>query len=172
MIKMNNSKELCLILGKRIKDIVSERLTNDSTHELVCAVDKLNAVIDGDFLAFHQACESELQRRDEQAGNEYELNAHLTNGIRRLRMRNDENMQAILDLTREVADLRVVAKEMTDEVGVAFDIPFEDVKKYLSYMDYYTDSILDPEYTASMNEFGWRRLLQRYVNELGHMPLP
>jgi len=162
-LNVNKSKgmnQLCQILGKRIKDIVSEQLTNDSEFELVVTTDKLNAVIEGDFMAFHQACERELQRRDEQYGDEYELNRRLAIGLARQRVVNEELMQELEDL-----------KAQNEVSGQAFELPFAEVKKYLSYMDYHTDSILDPDYNAQMHEFGWRRLLQNYINRLGHLPI-
>ena len=166
------NKELCLILSARIKSIVSEPLTNDSQHELECAADKLCAVLNNDFFAFHQAAESELQRRDEQIGNEYELSQRLSEENRRLKQKDKEQTGTIIELTNEVNFLEGLHKLIEeDELGQAFDIPFSDVKRYLSYLDYHTDSILDTEQNAKMGEFGWRRLLQRYVNELGHFPI-
>lgn len=165
------NKELCLILSARIKSIVSEPLTNDSQHELECAADKLHAVLNNDFYAFHQAAESELQRRDEQMGNEYELSQRLSEENSRLRQKEKEQTGTIIELTNQIKFLEEQNNQCEeDESGQAFDISFSEVKRYLSYLDYHTDSILDTEHNAKMGEFAWRRLLQRYVNELGHFP--
>jgi hypothetical protein len=158
------------MLGKRIKDIVSEVMDSESDHELNFTIDKLNAVLDNNFLEFHRITEQELQRKDEAIENELAANVHLQNGLQRLRTKNNENIRSIIDLTRQIHDIMENEPAHHNKASeVAFSMPYEDVKRYLTYLDYYPDSIVDPE--QNMNEFMWRQVLYNYMNVLGHLPI-
>lgn len=164
-----NTQNLCRTLAERVQSLTEGIKTNETEFEIRCTIEKLRAVLEGDFMKFYNVTERELQRKDEQIANEYSSCEYLTNGMRRLRNRNLENEVRIADLMKEIEDL--TEQKQVDDAGIAFQIPFTEVKKYLSHLEYYPDSILDPEQTEAMKEYGWRRILQRFIERNGNFPV-
>lgn len=165
----SNTQNLCRTLAERVQSLTEGIKTNETEFESRCTIEKLRAVLEGDFMAFYNVTERELQRKDEQIANEYSSCEYLTNGMRRLRNRNLENEVRIADLMKEIEDL--TDQKQVDDAGIAFQIPFTEVKKYLSHLEHFPDSILDPEQTEAMKEYGWRRILQRFIERNGNFPV-
>ena len=166
----SNTQDLCRILTERVRSLTEDLATTDTEFETRCTLEKLKAVLEGNFMTFYIVTERELQKKDNRIASEYSSCEYLSNGLRRLRNRNLDNEVRIADLMKEVSDLKEKKREV-DDTGVAFQIPFTDVKKYLSYIDYYPDSIIDPEQTEAMKEYGWRRILQAFIERNGNFPV-
>ena len=158
----SNSIDLCQLLTTKIRTIFANTLTSESELELEIAIAKLDAVLKGDFMAFHKATERELQQKNEAIAREQCVQTLYTLNMRRLRQQNLNNVLRIERLLQQLEH---------PESGISFKIPFEEVKQYLTRIHYYPDSILDPEFAESMKEYGWRRMLQKYVDKEGALPV-
>ena len=157
--------DLCRILTQRLHAMQTDPMRCEQ--EFQSTLDKLNAVLNGDWLAFHQAAEREIHARDEQIMKEQASQEYMAIGMQRLRIRSLENQSKIESLVQDLAALRA---QMNYESGISFLLPFDEVKRHLTCIGCYPDSIVDPEETQAMQEYGWRRKLQLYVDKEGKLP--
>jgi formiminotetrahydrofolate cyclodeaminase len=136
-------------------------------------LDKLAATLDNDCMAFHIAAEREIFRKDEEREKEERMNTAIANGVSRLRQQNEANMRRIEELEREVEALKQENEMLLcGDSGIAHMLPYSEVKTFLSYIDFYPDSLLDEDIKAEVEEWGWRNLLQKYVDTHGSLPQP
>jgi hypothetical protein len=152
------TSQLSSILSKKIRTLYED--PQRSMVEFDCTVEKLQAVLRGDWLAFHEATERELRHKDDQIARERALQDYLSIGLRRLR---DRHSHTTLQMGHLLHD-------PMDESGIAFLLPFDEVKRHLHLLNYYPDSIVDPEESEAMAEYGWRRKLQNHIDIEGRLP--
>jgi len=169
---MNNAtRDLCCILTERLRSMVPLDRRDDEDVQIL--LDKLAAALNNDCMAFHIAAEREIFRKDEEMNNEQRVNTAIANGVSRLRKQNEENARRIEQLEREM-DILKQENEMLlqGDSGIAHMLPYSEVKKILSYIDIYPDSLIDEDLKAEVEEWGWRNLLQKYVDTHGRLPQP
>lgn len=160
------STELCQILTQRLTDLSNDPMSTD--WDIQCTMEKFQAALAGDWPAFYKVTERERMKKDEYIAREKAVQEYLSIGLRRLRNRISENT---LELNYLANDLHVLRTHQTDETGISFLLPFDQVKRCLTNIGYYPDSIVDPEESEAMKEYGWRRKLQNYVDTEGRLPL-
>lgn len=167
----NKTRDLCSILTERLRSMMPVDPRDDEDVQIL--LDKLAAALDNDCMAYHIAAEREIFRKDEEMEKEQRMNTAIANGVSRLRQQNEENIRRIEELERE---LQIMKEEndmlASDDMGIAHMLPYSEVKKFLSYIDCYPDSLLDDDLKAEVEEWGWRNLLQKYVNTNGQLPPP
>jgi hypothetical protein len=157
----SNTIDLCQLLTTKIRTLFANPLTSESEWELEITIAKLDAVLKGDYMAFYKATERELQQKNETIAKEQSVQTLYILNMQRLRQQNLNNVLRIERLLQQLEH---------PESGISFKMPYEEVKQYLTYIQYYPDSILDPEFSESMKEYGWRRMLQKYVDTHGALP--
>lgn len=91
------------------------------------------------------------------------------------RLMKEEKRHLEYHLDEAKAECKTLSREQEQEQEpneVAFTLPFADVKRYLSYLNYFPDSVLEPdrEVQAVVAEYGWRNLLQKHVDTYGSLP--
>ena len=163
------TRDLCSILTERLRSMMP---MDPRDHEDVqILLDKLAAALDNDCMAYHIAAEREIFRKDEEMEKEQRMNTAVANGVSRLRQQNEENTRRIDELERELEALKQENEMLaSDDMGIAHMLPYSEVKTFLSFIDIYPDSLVDDDLKAEVEEWGWRNLLQKYVNTHGQLP--